>query len=224
MGRDDEVRRLHGLLPDGLVLAAVDPAEVDTARLHPVERTLGDGALPTRRQDLLGGRVAARACLDELGVESRPLRMRDDGAPAWPDSVRGTIAHTTGICLAVVGRSATVSGVGVDVEPARPTPGVVRSLVLTDRESAHAGHDALDPDIGPLAFCAKEAYYKWCRSAGHTGPLDFQDVEVELRDNRLRFVPGDAVTGGLSTTVPGPMGAFVAGPAWVVALVWSDVS
>ena len=208
-----EIQELTWRLPAGVFLAALTPADADVAELDAAELAQVPRGDPVRRQEFIAGRVAAHTCLAALGAPPAPLRTRPDGSPAWPSSVRGSISHKPGLCVAAAATEGVVSALGIDVEPSKPLPGVVWATVLSPHElSRHVGSRRVqDPRVSRLVFSAKEAYYKWQVSAGATGTAEFHDVEVHVKDNSLQFSPPGAE----------PVGAYVVGPSWTITAVWS---
>ena len=208
-----ETRALTGRLPHCVRLAALAPAAAGPAGLDPAELALVPTGDAQRAHEFIAGRVAARTCLSALGAPDAPLLARPDGSPAWPTSIRGSISHKPHLCVAVAGSDCDVSGLGIDLEPTTSLPDVVWPTVLTPGEVArHCGSGGLlDPRVSRLAFTAKEAYYKWSRSSGHTGALDFKDVEVDVEGDTLLF----------SSSCSAPKGVYIIGRAWTLAAVWT---
>lgn len=202
-------------LPRGVRGVAVRFTSHDAPSLHPAEAALAAGMGPQRRADFAAGRACARRALIGLDVHAAVL-AEADGAPLWPSGMRGSISHKDGVAVAVVGSDAVVAGIGVDIEVPRPLPTVVLDSVLTPaelRQLTLAGHDA--GVAARLAFCAKEAYYKWFRSAGRSSSVGFQDIRVVVEGSTLRFesdVPG---------RFPQPHGAHARGHDWLMTVAWS---
>lgn len=189
----------------------------DPIALEPAEELVASGMGKTRRAYFAAGRCCARVALERLGTTG-PVLTRADGAPLWPRGLRGSISHKEGIAVALVGSADVVGGLGVDLELAKPLPAAVWVPVLTRTERgplAAVGHDS---DLsGRLAFSAKEAYYKWFRSAGRAELVGFQDLSIRPEGGALRFqseVPG---------RFPEPHGAFGRTGSWLVTVVWSGV-
>jgi 4'-phosphopantetheinyl transferase EntD len=157
-------------LPFGRCVAVSLPAEDapdGAGGLHPDETAYARGLPPARRVTFVGGRLALRAALADLGVAATaPITVGARGAPALPPGVAGSISHKTAVAVALAARAqGTDAGVtlGIDVELAAraPRPGVARR-VLGDGELRRL--EALDPaERGVallVAFSAKEALYK----------------------------------------------------------------
>ena len=138
----------------------------------------------------VGGRVALRAALAELGLSwgaTSPILATPRGAPALPAGVLGSIAHkrTIAVALAAFAPSGDVT-LGVDVEVDRAPRFDIAARVLTPAERLRV--DALAAPARAravlAAFAAKEAVYKaldpWLGRA-----IAFQEVELDGRTARL---------------------------------------
>lgn len=149
---------LRGLVPAGLGCGCADPGR-DHALL-PGEAL--PHALPARLREFAAGRAAARAAMAEIGLPPVAVPQGADRAPVWPVGVVGSITHTAGACLAVVGLSHGFAGLGLDLEEATPLPrDLWDTILLPDEQMALM---RLAPEARGLAakvaFSAKEAAYK----------------------------------------------------------------
>jgi enterobactin synthetase component D len=172
--------RLVGVaLPDEDDAAAVDAL---AATLPRQEQAYAHGLPPARRVTWVGGRVALRAALADLGLAPGAILATPRGAPALPAGVAGTIAHkrTLAVALAAAVLPEAAVTLGVDVEVDRATRVDISEHVLTARERRRV--DALDAPARARAvltlFAAKEALYKaldpWLGRF-----VSFQEVELE---------------------------------------------
>jgi 4'-phosphopantetheinyl transferase EntD len=203
------------LLPRGVQGVALVPGTVGSAALHPDERTLLTDLVGSRAAQFAAGRACARCAMAQLGAAG-PVLTGGDGAPIWPEGVRGSISHKEGLAVAVVGRSDSVAGLGVDLEDAGALPRPVWEHVLTPGEQSRlTATDDEAATTARLVFSAKEAYYEWFRSAGRDEPVGFQDVEVDPVGGRLHYRPR------AGTGFPTPHGAFARGRDWLVTVAWS---
>ncbi len=106
-----------------------------------------------------------------LGVAPCAIPMKDDRSPQWPAGLTGSISHCEGACFAILGRTSTYHGLGLDIEPARPLPRDLWPVILRSEE-----RDTSDP---LAVFAAKEAVYK--AQYALTGTLfDFHTLLVAL--------------------------------------------
>jgi 4'-phosphopantetheinyl transferase EntD len=189
--------------PFGRLCAVEMPAEDDAAAverlaesLPPEERAHARALVPARRLTWVGGRVALRAALAELGLASgatgpnAPILATPRGAPALPAGVIGSIAHkrTVAVALAALAHPDAAGDVtlGVDVELDRAPRFDISARVLTPAERRRVDVLAAPARARAVlaAFAAKEAVYKaldpWL---GRT--VAFQEVELDGRIARL---------------------------------------
>lgn len=125
------------------------------------EREYAAGLPPMRRGTWIGGRVAARMALADLGADAGPIFSNDRGAPLFPDGTAGSISHKRHIAVALVARR-TEGYWGVDLEIDAPGKVDIATRVLTpaeQRELAALGDETRAHEV-LLRFSAKEAIYK----------------------------------------------------------------
>lgn len=160
----------HALgLPDGLGLCrCVPPASPEeaarTLRGGPLPPHLA-GAAPRRRVQFLAGRHCASAALAAAGAgEGLAIGVGDDDLPAWPIGWTGSISHTDGMAVAVVGPDAVCEAVGIDVERWIEPERAVRladAIALPDDVARVAALAQVTPAAAlTMLFSAKEALYK----------------------------------------------------------------
>ena len=114
-----------------------------------------------RRNSFIGGRIAARICLDSFNIECDSILINEDGSPNVPDCVSLSISHKKNIAVAIIGwkKNGTL---GIDVEDLLPERMGIQNMVLTPREQQsiqeipkeHQWNDLL------IRFSCKEAIYK----------------------------------------------------------------
>lgn len=80
------------------------------------EASLAEGWAPKVQGLYAAGRVAAHQALSSLGVVDEAIPREESGAPLWPEGTLGSITHTEGMALAVVGKRDKVRALGIDVE------------------------------------------------------------------------------------------------------------
>ena len=162
-------------------------------------------AVPSRLAEFTAGRTAARAAMRALGLPEIAVPMGPDRAPVWPNGVVGSIAHTNGVCVALIARAGPITGIGVDLEPADPLPADLWPTVLTAAEMAML--DQLPKETrgqtAKLLFSAKESTYKCIYPQSQT-VLDFSDMEIRH----------DTVGQSFSATLLRQAGPFVPGTLW----------
>ena len=187
--RDVAFGRLVGVaLPDEDDAAAVDAL---AAALPPEAQAYARGLPPARRVTWVGGRVALRAALDDLGLAAaaRPRHATRRGRRCPRASpARSRTSGRAAVALAAVAPGDVT--LGVDVELERGPRVDISDRVLTPAERRRV--DALD---GPAraaavlrAFAAKEAIYKaldpWLRRY-----VSFDEVELDFDLGAARFTP-----------------------------------
>jgi 4'-phosphopantetheinyl transferase EntD len=121
-------------------------------------------------------RMAARELLPQLGQAPGAVPKSASGMPAWPDGIVGSLAHDDEVAVAALALRRDFSGLGIDVEPAKPLDPDLLPIVATASER-HRIED--DPFHGRLLFAVKEAVYKAVYPLDRTF-LDHHDVEVSL--------------------------------------------
>jgi 4'-phosphopantetheinyl transferase EntD len=170
-----------------------DPAlDVLAASLVPEEQAHARGLPPARRVTWVGGRVALRRALAELGVTPGPLMATPRGAPALPPGVAGSIAHKRTLAVALAAPALADVTLGVDVEVDRALRVDISERVLTPVERGRLDALAVPARATALlrAFAAKEAIYKaldpWLRRH-----VAFAEVEVDAGAGRFTPRPGE---------------------------------
>ena len=116
-----------------------------------------------RQAQWFAGRQCALQALRAQGFDQAPQRG-EDGAPSWPCGAVGSISHSHGHAVAVVGRSAHYQSLGLDIEaPLEP----LRAQKLTKALLTCAELErlkALSPAEQTLAigwsFALKESLFK----------------------------------------------------------------
>jgi 4'-phosphopantetheinyl transferase EntD len=193
---------LTSALPAGLA-AAMDDPDLGPHGLLPPEALIR--AVPRRLSEFAAGRRAARAAMAKLGLPAMAVPHGPDRAPVWPAGVAGSISHTKGLCVAIVGRAHVWAGLGLDIEPDHGLDVALWSDILRPSETARI--DDLPPgsqgSAAMAVFLAKEAAYKAQYPISRT-LFAFQDVEVGVDGERFvavltRDVPGLAK----GTAIPG---------------------
>jgi enterobactin synthetase component D len=123
-------RYLTALLPDFVDLAQKCPTEhyPKSCRWNEVSEGKGDPlqadettilsskSAPKVRALFKAGRSAARQGITQLGFSPQAILRHDDRSPVWPKAIVGSISHTEGLAMAVVGPSSEISGLGIDIE------------------------------------------------------------------------------------------------------------
>jgi 4'-phosphopantetheinyl transferase EntD len=168
----------------GGIAVAVDRIGSSTA-FDAVEEAVIARAVARRRDEFITGRRLARKALADLGCVAAGLPPDSDGVPQWPEGFIGTISHSGGLCVAVVGRTCDLVGIGIDIEEiVRMQPGI--APLISRPDEAEIGNTSGGVDLTLLRFVAKEALFKAYFPATR-GFLDFLDVRVSLNLENNRF-------------------------------------
>lgn len=170
---------LCNLFPPG-TLAAELRGPGDPAALFAEEAQFLQRAVPKRVQEFAAGRLCARRLLAEFGIEDFPIKAAQDRQPVWPDSLVGSITHTTGFCAAVAARKIHSRAVGIDSELAGSVREELWRGICTPQETAwlHSLPSAEQTRAATLIFSAKESFYK-CQFPLVQERLNFHDVSVD---------------------------------------------
>jgi 4'-phosphopantetheinyl transferase EntD len=121
-------------------------------------------------------RMAARELLPQLGQTPRAVPKSASGIPTWPDGIVGSLAHDDEVAVAALALRRDFSGLGIDIEPAKPLDPDLLPIVATASERSRIEDD---PFRGRLLFAIKEAVYKAVYPLDRTF-LDHHDVEVSM--------------------------------------------
>ncbi|MDH2427527.1 4'-phosphopantetheinyl transferase superfamily protein [Sphaerisporangium sp. TRM90804] len=171
-----------------------DPAD---APLFPEEEQIISAAVDKRRKEFTTARLCARRAMARLGVPAAPILPGLRGEPQWPKGVVGSMTHCAGYRGAVLALSTRATTIGVDAEPHEALPPGVLDAVSLPAEREHLRelsrrnrHVCWER----LLFSAKESVYKaWFPLAQRW--LDFEEVAIELDDDRRSFHARILVTG-----------------------------
>lgn len=151
---------------------------------------LGIGTVPgvaKRQMEYLAGRYCAAVALRSFGCLNVPGRG-DDRAPLWPTGFCGSISHSQGVAVAVVGRQSAWRSLGLDLE-AQLSDERARRLcaeILTPAEQQRllALPDDAHAARVSLTFSLKESLFKALYPL--TGVrFYFQDAELLMADRGI---------------------------------------
>jgi len=143
-----------------------------------------------RRDEFTLGRICAHEALSRFGLESEPiLRNPETREPCWPDSVWGSITHSTGFAAVAVGLKKEINGVGIDLESfSRSVDFKISQHICVDSElewleslPTKQANRALR-----IIFSAKESIFK-CIYPGTKTYLSFKDAAVSVNETEKNF-------------------------------------
>lgn len=161
----------------------------DPNDLWPEEFVAVAKAIPRRQREFAAGRAAARAAMRLLQRPDKPVPSLPDRSPCWPQDLVGSIAHTTDVCIAVLGARDQWESIGIDIEP---ETGIEESLwdticnphekleLLEQTQAMRASH-------AKRMFVAKEAFFKWYYPQKNK-MLDFHSVTVKWGADGSNFL------------------------------------
>lgn len=138
-----------------------------------------------RQAEFLAGRLCAGEALRQhCGISQYPGKD-GDGAPVWPGRISGSISHSAGIAMAIVGARNQHPGMGLDVEVIQnhTEARALSSLVLTPGEASRF-RQMLTGNPGlclTRIFSLKEALFKALYPLTRQR-FYFQDAEVTTMD------------------------------------------
>ncbi len=135
--------------------------EAVLARLTPEERAFATGERGRRQIEYAGGRLAARAAAQALGVDWGPLMTGEEREPLGPVGFTVSITHKNDLAIALVARDAE-GCVGIDLEGDGRARLSIASKVCRPEELLEV--EALpEQEKWPsvmVRFAVKEAVYK----------------------------------------------------------------
>jgi 4'-phosphopantetheinyl transferase EntD len=138
------------------------------------------GAVESRVNEFVSGRMMAEAALGDTGAPTRGVGRDHRGRPEWPAGFTGSITHTQGYCAAAVGDASEVSSLGIDVELNRPLPaGLVDDVRSPGDRCPTEQLTSMGVSWSSLIFSAKESVYKALNPLDGRW-LEFHDVDVRI--------------------------------------------
>ena len=180
------------------------------------------GLSQNRNQEYLLGRLAIKDALGSLGyppiwIERDPLTK----IPVWPEGIAGSLSHSSGLALAVVGDSPPILGLGVDLEKANRTIDlrIERHICTQDEsEDLHSLHLENHAIRLLLTFSAKESLYKCYFGKIPRNLLRFKNVSLKWESSKWtahwEFPPGTEFS--LDTTI----GYWGIDQNWLWTICW----
>ncbi|MGH1340645.1 MAG: 4'-phosphopantetheinyl transferase family protein [Nannocystales bacterium] len=148
---------------DARVRLCIEPiGNPDPAELPAQELALIAKAVPKRRREFAAGRLLARRMLREFGMPEQPLLRGKHGAVPWPAGIQASISHCGPWVGVAMTDAAEISGVGLDIELAKPLEEKYWHVILTEEDMCHleSWPQQARPLVAKRIFGAKEAAYK----------------------------------------------------------------
>ncbi len=131
------------------------------------------------RESLLARECAIKA-LGKLGTQVKVISNGPEGNPLWPKGFTGSLSHSKGQCMAIVGRDYDYPTIGLDLELNDRIKPATISRITHPLEEAFIG---LDRGKGTLLFSLKEAFYK-AQFPLYEIPLGFKDVAFKIDETK----------------------------------------
>lgn len=141
-----------------------------------------------RRREFAAGRVGARKALAQAGVRHWPLLKGAQGEPLWPPGIVGSISHCDVYCAVAVASTASVQGLGLDLERTDELQEELWPWFCTRSELERIRRlpSGQRQEHAALIFSAKECMYKYQYPLTRHW-LDFPDVVIHLDERCQRF-------------------------------------
>ena len=174
-------------------------------------------AVDSRRREFSTGRWLAREGLSRLGEERVAIPQGARREPVWPDSIIGSISHTSTQVVVVLALQKEYRGIGIDLEEKNRVEAGLLCKLVTERERLYHG----DIDY-TLLFSAKEAIYKLMFPVAREY-IDFLDVEVELCFRTSSFSASYIGENKDANVLAGIEGSFIdSGSLWLsfASMTW----
>jgi len=149
-----------GLFPESTSLQMIQSSE--GSELFGSEIQMSEGLVPKVKELFLMGRHAAHLGLKSLGSENLEVGRSESREPLWPEGFLGSIAHTSGLAVAVVAQNSLWRGLGIDVEKLdRSFRFEIDKKMASEKEQAWIRSQPEKVRERTLAlFSAKEATFK----------------------------------------------------------------
>lgn len=177
--------------PVTLACELVEESEFNSIDQNPKELELLPKQCATKRKtEFILGRAAGHRGLKALGAsEGGVIGKAKGGEPLWPNGFVGSISHTTGAALAVVGLADQFASLGADLERIdRKVKREILEKIALPAERAWVTSDKTQQALRTLLlFSAKESGYKalFPLTKKYMG---FKDLFVRWDDDHQSFI------------------------------------
>jgi 4'-phosphopantetheinyl transferase EntD len=148
---------------DARVALRIEPIGTpDLSALPPEEQALVAKAVAKRQREFAAGRHLARAMLQARSLPDGPLLRDERGAVGWPPGVQASISHSGPWVGVAMTTDPSITGVGLDIEDAKPLGEKYWHVILTDDDMCHleTWPQEARETVAKRMFGAKEAAYK----------------------------------------------------------------
>lgn len=137
-----------------------------------------------RINEFIAGRLCCRKALEKLNYFNFPVLQDKSGLPIFPESVVGSISHTSSECIVILGETKNYIGIGTDVEKLNRLKPSHLDVFCTSEELSTLKLFSSKQRLhfGTLIFSAKESFYKLMFSLNKT-KLNFKDMTCTITGN-----------------------------------------
>ncbi len=149
-----------------------------TPNLLMAEQPFLVGKSKKRRAEFSSGRYFARQAMTAAGLPPAAVLSREDRSPKWPSGLRGSLTHSRDLVAA--GVSASLSGLGIDLEQSGRLSEKAALRILVDAEAEKLRTLGADFRwLSTLVFSAKESVYKAIYPTAKLY-IGYREVAIEL--------------------------------------------
>lgn len=121
-------------------------------------------AVHKRKIEYLLGRYCLKRCFEAFGETPLMVKMGEDRSPLWPSEWVGSISHSKGQVVAVLGRSTEYAGLGIDLEALIDNPSAALQTQIcsetTEISELMSSLGLSEQEALTLIFSSKESLYK----------------------------------------------------------------
>ncbi|NTG02968.1 4'-phosphopantetheinyl transferase family protein [Rhizobium rhizogenes] len=195
-------RPFRTMLPADITTLECYISSVNATELNEQELECVRGAAPKCQREFAAGRKLAREALRSFGIRDFPLLSNPDRSPKWPESILGSITHSSDHCAVAVASAKRYRGIGIDIQEIETVgPGLWRTF-CTEIELRHIERSKPHErqHRAALIFSAKESYFK-AQFPREQKWSDFLDFAVFPTANQFEVVPVRESSSSMETIV-----------------------
>ena len=156
--------------------------------------------------------------LNRLGVAPGAIGVAAGGAPAWPDGIVGSIAHTDAAAASAVAHTRHYASMGLDIEHLDALDTDLIDRVCTPAELEACPEHWSRKRCATLLFSAKESVYK-CFLPRVQRVVEFLEISIRIRADEHRY-DVYATQHALAACVRGIEGGFAVDERLVYTSAW----
>ncbi len=146
-----------------------------------------------RQKEFLAGRYCIFEAAKTFNINLSVLAMSTKGAPIWPKELVGSISHTKGFVIGVVGLKKHFKSIGIDTEEiiGEPKYPVIEKNILTssDYQFINNHKNQSKNELYTLIFSAKEALFKLIHplTQNYFGFQEAHIVDINLEEKTFKI-------------------------------------